>query len=160
MSSSNNRSLWPLPKPRFNKLCTELNDKVTPETFLYLTDSQLRACGFSRQKTKYGRCLADALLRGEVILADLPSMSDEEVRAQLTAVKGIGNWTADVYLMMCLGRPNLWPVGDRALAVAVKEVLQRPTVPKKDELEMIGDQYRPHRTAASFLFWHYYLHTR
>ena len=147
-------------KAAFDRLCAELNDNVTPESFLYLTDSQLRAAGFSRQKTKYGRCLADALLRGDVVLADLPALSDEEVRAQLVAVKGIGNWTADVYLMMCLGRVNLWPVGDRALAVAVKEVLQLPAVPKKDELEKIGDQYRPYRTAAAFLFWHYYLHTR
>ena len=133
---------------------------MTPERFLPLTDAELRTIGFSRQKTAYGRHLSHALLSGQLNLTDLPALSDDEVRAQLVAIKGIGNWTADVYLMMCLGRADHWPVGDRALAVAVKEVLDLPSVPKKEPLREIGERYRPYRTAASFLFWHYYLHTR
>ncbi|MCB0035881.1 MAG: hypothetical protein KDE51_17740, partial [Anaerolineales bacterium] len=100
---------------------------------------------------------AHAILNGDLDLEALTTQDDETVQRELTKLTGIGPWTAKVYLLMVLRRPDIWPVGDRALAVAVAEVKQLGTVPKADELTIIGEQYRPYRSAATHLFWHHYL---
>lgn len=131
--------------------------ELTPERFLQLDEVVLKKIGFSRQKTRYGRILAQALLGGTLNLSALGQKDDDMVRAELTKLTGIGPWTANVYLLMVLRRPDIWPLGDRALAVAVAEVKQLAAVPNTAELAVIGEQYRPYRSAATHLFWHHYL---
>ena len=133
---------------------------MTPEHVLATTPEQLREDGVSRQKDRYLRALAVAVEGGELDLARLHSLDDDAVRAALTALPGIGPWTADVYLLACLGRPDLWPVGDRALQVAAAEALGLETVPTPLELTGIGERWRPHRSTAARLLWHGYLARR
>lgn len=130
---------------------------ITPLGFLALDDAALKAIGFSRQKTAYGRILAKAILEAAIDLESLESLSDEAVRAALTKIKGIGRWSADIYLMEALLRPDIWPSGDLALAIAVQRVKRLEAVPKPADLERIGDAYRPWRAVAARLFWHHYL---
>ena len=135
----------------------EVARPLTPESFLELDDATLKRVGFSRQKTRYGRALAAAVSTGELDLAGLEALSDDAARRELTNIVGIGNWTADIYLMMALGRPDVWPQGDLALAVAVKEVRGLAVRPRPDELGVIAAAWRPYRAVAARLFWHYYL---
>ncbi|MDH3249688.1 MAG: DNA-3-methyladenine glycosylase 2 family protein [Acidimicrobiia bacterium] len=125
-----------------------------------LTDQQLRDVGFSRQKTRYSRELARRVIDGRLDPAALAARSDDEVRSELTAVPGIGPWTADVFLMSSLGRADIWPTGDRALQVATSEALQLVAPPEPAVLAEIGERWRPHRTAAAQILWHGYLSTR
>ncbi len=140
----------------FERLC-QVAQPLTPETFLKLDDATLKRVGFSRQKTRYGRALAAALQTGELDLARLETLDDDAVRRDLTRVVGIGTWTADIYLMTVLGRPDVWPRGDLALAVAVKEVKGLPTRPRPDELTVVAEPWRPLRAVAARLLWHHYL---
>jgi DNA-3-methyladenine glycosylase II len=140
----------------FDRLRAAANP-LTPERFLTFSDDELKAIGFSRQKTGYGRLLAQALLSGEVDLARVADLEDEQAMAELTRLKGIGPWTAHIYLLMALGRPDVWPVGDRALAVAAQRALDLSAVPSAAELEAIGQQWRPWRAVAARILWHYYL---
>lgn len=130
---------------------------MTPETVLATTPEQLRLDGVSRQKDRYLRALAGAVVAGELDLPGLDARSDDDVRRALTALPGIGRWTADVYLLACLGRPDLWPVGDRALQVAAAEALRLDRVPDQAALELLGERWRPHRSTAARLLWHGYL---
>jgi DNA-3-methyladenine glycosylase II len=130
---------------------------VSPETFLSLDDAELKAIGFSRQKTTYGRILARAVLDGDIDLPGLAALDDEAVRAALIRIKGIGRWTADIYLMEALLRPDVWPSVDLALAIAVRRVKGLPDLPRPAELEALGSMYRPWRAVAARLFWHHYL---
>ncbi len=130
---------------------------VTPQAFLELDDTELKAIGFSRQKTGYGRSLARAILDGEIDLPGLAALEDEAVREELIKLKGIGRWSADIYLMEALLRPDVWPAGDLALAIAVQRVKRLPALPNPAELEAIGEAYRPWRAVAARLFWHFYL---
>lgn len=143
----------------FGKLRIRIGD-VSPETVLIPTDEELRADGFSRQKTRYVRELAQTVLRGDVDFAHLLHEEDDEVRRQLLSLVGIGPWTADVYLLSCLRRPDIWPVQDRALQVATFEALSLSEVPEPDSLRDIGEQWRPHRSTAARLLWHSYLSRR
>ena len=133
---------------------------LTPTRFLELDDATLRTVGFSRQKTGYSRHLAQAIVTGEFDIDRLITLPDDAARTALVARKGIGPWTADIYLLMCLGRPDVWPVGDLALQVAmqsIKGLAQRPTVV---EMEKIGEAWRPWRAVAARLLWHHYLRER
>jgi DNA-3-methyladenine glycosylase II len=130
---------------------------LTPGRFLELDDATLKAVGFSRQKTGYGRHLAQAIVGGRLNLKALARMDDATVRAELIKVKGIGPWTADIYLLLALRRPDVWPKGDLALAVAVQKVKRLPSCPTPDQLETIGDAWRPWRAVAARVCWHYYL---
>lgn len=125
-----------------------------------LSNEQLRGVGFSRQKTRYARELANRVIAGTLDPAALTSLGDDEVRSTLTAVPGIGSWTADVFLMSSLSRPDIWPVGDRALQVAAAEALRLESTPDPAALAEIGDRWRPHRTAAAQILWHGYLRSR
>ncbi len=140
----------------FDKL-SALAAPLTPERFLELDDATLKAAGFSRQKTGYGRNLAQAILVGSLDLARLAVLNDDAARAELMRIKGIGRWTADIYLLMALRRPDVWPSGDLALAVAAQRALGLPALPKSDELDAIAAAWRPWRAVAARLLWHYYL---
>ena len=131
----------------------------TPANFLALDDLQLRVAGFSRQKTQYCRNLARTILDKELQLGKLADLDDDEVRRQLTAVKGIGNWTADIYLIMVLGRPDIWPLGDIALAQAARELKRLSARPSGLEMTAIGESWRPWRAVAARVLWNHYLST-
>jgi DNA-3-methyladenine glycosylase II len=135
----------------------ELISPITPQAFLTLDDAELKAAGFSRQKTGYGRILAQTVLDGELDLESLAVLEDDAVRERITRLKGLGRWSADIYLMEALLRPDVWPTGDLALAVAVQRVKGLAEVPKPAVLEAIGEAYRPWRAVAARLFWHHYL---
>ncbi|MEN6409656.1 MAG: DNA-3-methyladenine glycosylase 2 family protein [Anaerolineaceae bacterium] len=130
---------------------------LTPQRFLEFDDAALKTIGFSRQKTGYVRQLAQALLDGELDLAELADMDDEAVRAALIRMKGIGLWTANTYLLMALLRPDVLPSGDRALVLAVQRVKRLPTCPTSIELEAMSQSWRPWRSAAVRIFWQFYL---
>lgn len=143
----------------FRKLQARVGE-VVPETVLLPSDEELRADGFSRQKTRYVRELARSVIEGRIDLPALTQEDDDEVRNRLTGLVGIGPWTADVYLLSCLRRPDTWPVLDRALQVATAEVLDLDNVPDPSTLVEIGEQWRPHRSTAARLLWHSYLARR
>jgi len=133
---------------------------LTPLRFLRLTDVELKQIGFSRQKTLYTRLLADALAQGHFDLRHLHDLHDEAARKMLVALKGIGNWTADIYLLSALRRPDIWPIGDLALATAVQEVKRLRKRPSPERLEKMSAPWRPWRAVAARLFWHAYLSKR
>jgi DNA-3-methyladenine glycosylase II len=133
---------------------------VTPRRFLNLTDADLLRIGFSRQKTLYTRLLAESLSRRHFDLRYLHELHDDAARKMLTAFKGIGNWTADIYLLSALRRPDIWPVGDLALATAVQEVKHLRHRPSPERLEKLSQPWRPYRAVAARLFWHAYLSRR
>jgi len=130
---------------------------LTPPRFLALDDATLKAVGFSRQKAAYGRGLALALETGALDLGALNRADDDAVRAALTSVKGIGPWSAEVYLLMVLRRPDAWPTGDLALALAAQRVKRTASRPGPVELAALGEQWRPWRAVAARLLWHDYL---
>ena len=135
-------------------------DPLTPARFLDLTDAELLTIGFSRQKARYGRALATALDGGSLDLDSLTSLDDDSAHRELVAIPGIGPWTATIYLLMVLGRPDLWPVGDIALAQAVAEVKGLERRPGPLEMADLGEAWRPWRSVAARLFWHDYLSRR
>jgi DNA-3-methyladenine glycosylase II len=146
-------------KAAFDRLNTAVG-KLTPARFLKLTDAELLRIGFSRQKTLYTRLLADSLTRRHFDLCYLHDLHDDAARKMLTAFKGIGNWTADIYLLSALRRPDIWPIGDLALATAVQEVKRLRKRPSPERLEKLSQPWRPYRAVAARLFWHAYLSKR
>ena len=128
--------------------------------FLALTDDELLRIGFSRQKARYGRALAAAVSDGTLDLDALEVQDDATVASALEALPGIGPWTSTIYLLMVLGRPDVWPVGDIALATSVAEVKSLPTRPSADDMAVLGEAWRPLRSVAARLFWLDYLGRR
>ena len=128
---------------------------LTPETFLALDDDALRAIGFSRQKAGYGRGLALDVAEGRLAPDRLKGLDDEAVIAELTTVKGIGRWTAEIYLMFALGRPDVWPAADLGLAQAVRHLKNMKERPDPKRMVDIGEAWRPWRSVAGLLLWHY-----
>jgi len=143
----------------FARLCAAVNPLV-PERFLELDDAQLLAIGFSRQKTRYARNLARAVAGGEMDLEGLASLADEDVVQSLVALPGIGPWTASIYLMEALLRPDVWPATDMALVAAVAEVKGLERRPDVDRMLALAEPWRPWRSVAARLFWHDYLSRR
>lgn len=133
---------------------------MAPERVLAATPEELRADGVSRQKDRYLRALATAVETGAIDLPDLARQPDDDVRRALESLPGIGRWTSEVYLLACLGRPDVWPVGDRALQVATAETLGLDPVPTPADLTAVGERWRPHRSTAARLLWHGYLARR
>jgi len=131
--------------------------RLVPERFLALRNEELKTIGFSRQKTTYGRALAEAILDGRLDLALIETLDDAEAKARLITVKGIGSWTADIYLLMGLRRPDTWPTGDLALAVAVQRIQRLRKRPTPERLQNVGEAWRPWRAVAARILWHYYL---
>ena len=142
----------------FERLRSATGD-LTPTAFLALDDRALREIGFSRQKAGYARELATALTDG-FDLAALERMPDDEVRRSLIGLRGVGRWTADVYLTMCLLRPDVWPHGDQALSTGATEILGLEERPSFDELGALAERWRPYRAVAARIIWHHYLGMR
>jgi DNA-3-methyladenine glycosylase II len=143
-------------KAAYDRLLMHM-DPLTPAGFNDLTDDQLKGFGFSRQKTSYGRHLANAILNKSLDLAKLTDLDDEQAKARLMQVKGIGSWTADIYLLRALGRPDVWPSGDLALSVAVQRLKGLATRPSPQDLDNMSRIWRPWRAVAARILWHYYL---
>jgi DNA-3-methyladenine glycosylase II len=133
--------------------------EITPLTVLELDDATLRAVGFSRQKAGYVRHLSTAILEGRFDPQALGQMDDDAVRAALVTLKGIGPWTAEVYLLMALGRPDAWPIHDLGLLAAAQQVKRLPQRPSPLELAALAEPWRPYRAVAARILWHHYLST-
>ena len=131
---------------------------VTPETVLATSPRKLKGLGLSRAKTRYARELAERVASVDLDLDGLGELDDDGIRETLTRVPGIGPWTAEIYMMFALGRPDVWPAGDLALAQATKQLLGLRSRPTPGEMAEIGDAWRPWRTAAAIMLWHYYAH--
>ena len=138
----------------------KLRDKVQdfqPKNLLSLLDEEYGSCGVSRQKTKYIKCLSEAILDKQIILESLPNKTAQEVREELIKIKGIGNWTIDVYLMFSLQEKDIIPLGDIAVVNTIKELLG---IQNKQKMEIYVQNWTPYRSMATFLLWHYYLQKR
>jgi DNA-3-methyladenine glycosylase II len=143
-------------KAHFLKLSSYLVE-FTPSNILKLTDEEMRSCQISRQKTKYLRALSTAIISGDVDLEELPKLNETEIRKQLTSIKGIGDWTTDIYLMLCLQSKDIFPVGDIAVVNTVKELSDAKT---KEEIILLAEKWKPFRSLAVYFLWHYYLNKR
>ncbi|HEX5454199.1 MAG TPA: DNA-3-methyladenine glycosylase 2 family protein [Stellaceae bacterium] len=141
---------------RLSGLCRPL----LPAPFLALDDDTLKRCGFSRQKAGYARGLAAAVAEGRLDFAALAAGTDDEAFATLVALKGIGRWSAEIYLIFALGRADVWPAADLGLQVAVAECLGYDERPREPQLRALGEAWRPWRSVAACLFWQSYLHKR
>ncbi len=130
---------------------------VTPKKILALSAEELRACYFSRQKIVYAKALATAITKKEISLKKLSLASDDEIRAILTEVKGIGDWTVDIYLIHALHRTDLFPLGDVALVNSLKETKGLHKGVTKDEMLAVAESWRPYRTIATMILWHTYI---
>lgn len=141
----------------FNKLHERLNGEITPENVLRLPDEEMKAAYFSRQKTVYARDLATKIVEGKLDLRSLENLSDAEIKEQLKQVKGIGDWTADIYLLMAMLRADVMPRGDLALHVAWQKINKLERRPNSDEFLLIAEKWKPLRAVAARLLWHFYL---
>jgi DNA-3-methyladenine glycosylase II len=142
----------------FDKLCTRVG-QLTPESLLKSSDAELKKDGFSRQKTAYARHLAEAILEQRIDLSKLKPLPDSEVKYELTKLKGVGEWTSDIYLLMALRRPDVMPKGDIALHTAWHKLSGEPR-PTSDEFLKIAERWQPYRSVAARLLWHFYLSER
>ncbi|WP_136669018.1 DNA-3-methyladenine glycosylase [Flavobacterium sp. H122] len=130
---------------------------ILPQNLIHISEEEFRTYGVSRQKAKYINHLADAVLHNKIDLSKLSLKSSEEVREELIRLKGIGNWTIDVYLMFCLQKQDVLPIGDVAIVNTMKELL---LLDDKEQMVEYARLWSPYRTYASFLLWHYYLQKR
>jgi DNA-3-methyladenine glycosylase II len=130
--------------------------RITPKNLLSLTDEELRGCYLSRQKIVYTRELANAILTKKISLKKFETLPDDVVRTKLKALKGLGDWTVDIYLLHALRRLDLFPIGDLALINSIKMVKQIPLATKQDLLDL-SRKWQPYRSIATMLLWHYYI---
>jgi DNA-3-methyladenine glycosylase II len=144
-------------KATYERLMARMAGPLVPERFLKLHGRTLKKVGFSRQKAHYCRLLAQTVQKGQLDLEAVHAMDDAAARAALTSVKGIGPWTADVYLLSVLRRPDVWPAGDLALQKAVRHVKQLRKHPTSGRLEKLAEAWRPWRAVAARMLWHDYL---
>ena len=145
------RSMW-------TKLAAKLGTPVDLDALLASSDEQLREAGLSRQKAGYARSLAGLVLSGELDLAQLPA-DDEEAIAHLIKIKGIGRWSAEIYLLFAEGRPDAFPAGDLAVQIELGRLLGHAERPSEKQVREWGERWRPHRGAAAVLAWHSYNNT-
>jgi DNA-3-methyladenine glycosylase II len=142
-----------------NKLKGKIQE-ITPARLLFLTDRELRDCYFSRQKMLYVRHLAESLISGVLSLSEMETLDDTSIRYQLKTIKGIGDWTVDIYLIFMLHHTDVFPIGDLAAVNSLKKVKGLEAGVSKEEVLAIADQFKPHRTIATMLLWHAYLEER
>ena len=133
---------------------------ITAERFATLTAAQVQSAGVTRQKTSYCLGIARQIVDGTLDLRRLGRADDEEVRATLVEIRGIGPWTADIYLLMALLRPNIWPDGDIALVTAAHQVKRLRRRPDTQQLRRLAGRWAPWRSVAARILWHHYLSTR
>ncbi|MBK8503558.1 MAG: DNA-3-methyladenine glycosylase 2 family protein [Saprospiraceae bacterium] len=143
-------------RAHFVKLDSFLTD-FTPANILRLSDEEMRRCQISRQKAKYLRALSKTIIDGDIDLDRLKGLPEVEIRKQLTKIKGIGDWTADIYLMFCLQAKDIFPIGDIAVVNTVRELSDANM---SDEIIFLSDKWRPFRSLAAYFLWHYYLRRR
>ena len=129
---------------------------ITPKNLLQLSDEELRSCYLSRQKIVYTKELANAIVNEKISLRKFEELPDDIVRAELKALKGIGDWTVDIYLLHALRRTDVFPIGDLALVNSIKTVKQLSSITKEELLEL-SKKWKPYRSIATMLFWHYYI---
>jgi DNA-3-methyladenine glycosylase II len=146
-------------KSSFNKLIERIKI-VTPENLLNLTDDELRACYFSRQKATYSRILADEIITGKLNIEEFNSWSAEEIRSRLIQIKGIGHWTIDMYLLMSLHFADIFPPGDLATIKAVYELELVPATSSKEEIINFMKKFSPYQSVATYILWHSYIERR
>ena len=139
----------------WNKLEVELGEDIAPDKLLARDFDTLRACGLSRQKQGYARSLCELVVSEELDLSELPA-DDEEAITELTRIKGIGRWSAEIYLLFAEGRPDIWPAGDLAVQVALHKILSLPARPSEKEARELAQPYSPHRGALAIFSWHCY----
>jgi DNA-3-methyladenine glycosylase II len=142
------RSMW-------NKLVAQLGEPIDLEKLLASSDEELREAGLSRQKAGYARSLAGLVLSGELDLAHLPE-DDEEAIEHLVKIKGIGRWSAEIYLLFAEGRADVFPAGDLAVMVELGRLMGLADKPSEKQLRELAEAWRPHRGAAAVLAWHSY----
>jgi DNA-3-methyladenine glycosylase II len=142
-------------KACFDKLGLRLGE-VTPASVLTLDDAEMKTVGFSRQKTAYARYLAEAVLGERISFGSLSHLPDRDVKHELTKLKGVGDWTSDIYLLMAMLRPDVMPKGDIALHTAWHK-LSGEESPSSEEFLIIAERWRPFRSVAARLLWHFYL---
>ena len=146
-------------KAAFLKLEAKIGH-ITPEKIIQLSDEEMKACYFSRQKIKYAKHLATAIINNELSIEQLNDLPDESLRTELKKIKGIGDWTVDVFMMMALHRCDCFPAGDIALIKSIKEVKGLAPLTSKEEILLIADTWKPYRTIAAFILWHAYIKKR
>ena len=141
---------YPEPRIRDTGYKTLLRTIVGQQVF-----DTLRACGLSRQKQGYARSLCELVAAGELDFDNLPA-DDEEAIEELTRIKGIGRWSAEIYLLFAEGRPDIWPAGDLAVQEGIKRLLELPERPKEKPTRELAEQWSPHRGAMAIFTWHFY----
>lgn len=146
-------------KAAFLKLESRIGH-ITPEKILQLTDEEMKDCYFSRQKTIYARHLALSMVNGELSIEKISLLEDEQLRTEMKKLKGIGDWTVDVFMMMALHRCDCFPTGDIALMKSIKEVKGLDMHTSKEEILLLADNWKPYRTIAAFILWHAYIKKR
>ena len=139
----------------WRKLEMELGSPVLPAELLSRDFDTLRACGLSRQKQGYARSLSELVAAGKLDLHDLPD-DDEEAIADLTRIKGIGRWSAEIYLLFAEGRPDIWPAGDLAVRAGLAKILDLAERPDEKQARAMAEEWRPHRSALAIFTWHVY----
>jgi DNA-3-methyladenine glycosylase II len=143
-------------KATFNKLKNAIPVFSIDNVYVF-SEENFRLCGVSRQKTKYIKALSEAILNGQINIDSLAHKNPELVREELIKIKGIGNWTIDIYLMFCLNSLDIIPLGDIAVVNTMKELFDIHT---KEEMEIYAQKWKPYRSVATYFLWHYYLHKR
>jgi len=139
----------------WTKLAAGVGDLTQPDIVAAASDEALRAAGLSRQKASYARSLAEEVSSGRLDLTALPA-DDEEAIAQLVRVKGIGRWSAEIYLLFAEGRRDIWPAGDLAVQIEIGRIMGHAERPSEKQTREIAEAWRPHRGAAAILAWHHY----
>ena len=139
----------------WNKLVALLGEDIPPEKLLAADFDALRGCGLSRQKQGYARSLCELVVNGELDFENLPA-DDEEAIAQLTRIKGIGRWSAEIYLLFAEGRPDIWPAGDLAVQAGIGKILGLPERPSEKATRQLAEAWHPHRGSVAIFTWHCY----
>lgn len=129
---------------------------ASPEDYAHISDEKLREAGLSRQKITYFRSLCDHVITGALDMGALPGLTDEAAIKAITDVKGLGVWSAHMYLMFSLGRPDIWPVGDLAVRIGAARIVGQTERPTEKQAEKIGERWRPYRSSVALLSWHFY----
>lgn len=144
----------------WDRLRTLLGYSVEPSRVLALEDDAMARIGFTRQKLRYVKAMAERVVSGQFSFAELPDLDDESAQARLKSLLGVGDWTAAIYLSECLLRPDILPKGDIAVLEVTRQMRELPTRPNHDELLQISEPWRPFRSIATRLLWHRYLNSK